>query len=371
MHSVQPEHIDIKVESESALAWVQTHWGQATRLKLTWLTRDIPWVMAHNAASVTSLKRLELRLLQERSPTTAMLLTWLLAQAPQLQLLFLQHPTALVLPPIRHLSHLIVATSKFTDTCAASIRQLRNLQTLWLGMEGPEPIMSAVDLDLRSLPQLSDVCVDRLTLSGITLPRQCRMHWVGDGESMFLDIWSDNARQGQLHSINLQSDGSLLPEQFLDFLPLYFVESKCSVLQWRDMPQFGRPANPALFDAAHFCCLTHLKLMSRDINILLPQELPLQVLHVHARSLSIVFENPKEQAKRLQQLKVAYRTLRGADVFVLTGLMCGMGALISREAVAGADQYHGFLVNSGHMRGDAWKCPCGACLGCLQQVEGY
>ncbi|CAL8464303.1 g3838 [Coccomyxa elongata] len=101
MHSVHPEQIGRIVKSESALAWVQTHWGQ------------------------------------ERSPTV-MLLVWLLAQAPQLQLLHLQHPRSLVVPPIRNLRHLIMASHEFTPTTAASIKQLRKLQTLWLGTPRPE-----------------------------------------------------------------------------------------------------------------------------------------------------------------------------------------------------------------------------------------
>ena len=79
MHSVQPEQIGINVESESALAWVQTRRGQASNFRLRWLRRGIPWIMAQNAASVTSLEHLEL--IQEGSPTTVMLLMWLLAQA--------------------------------------------------------------------------------------------------------------------------------------------------------------------------------------------------------------------------------------------------------------------------------------------------
>lgn len=87
MQSVQPEHINFSVSTESALAWLQTHWGQASTLLLAWLKSDIPWVIAHNAASMASPKRLELGFTEEKSPTTAMLLTWLVAKAPQLQLL--------------------------------------------------------------------------------------------------------------------------------------------------------------------------------------------------------------------------------------------------------------------------------------------
>ncbi|BDA49802.1 hypothetical protein COCOBI_14-4220 [Coccomyxa sp. Obi] len=372
MHSVQPEQISIGVRSESALAWVQTHWGQASSLRLVWLTRDIPWVMAHNAASVTSLERLELRLLQERSPTTAMLLTWLLAQASQLQLLFLEHPTALVVPPIRNLSHLIMASSEFTPSSAASIRQLRNLQTLWLGIKGPLPFVACAEFDLGSLPQLSEVCVDSLPMPGITSPRHCRLHLVGDQDDMFLlETWSEIARQGQLQSVNVRSDGLVYPEPFLDQIPFFLLESNCSFLYWWDIAQLGKLSNPALFDAARFCCLTHLNLKGRDIHIVLSQELLLQVLHMQARYMSIGCVNPLEQAKSLQQLRIVYRSLQDTDIFVLVGAMCGMGAMVSKvggvEDIADADEYNGFLVNSQHVPG-VWKCPCGACLDCLQQT---
>ncbi|BDA49827.1 hypothetical protein COCOBI_14-4470 [Coccomyxa sp. Obi] len=135
----------------------QTHWGQASKMILTWFKKDMPWVMAHNAASVTSLKRLELNLVVEKSPTTVVLLSWLLAQAPQLQLLFLRYPRELVVPPIRNLSHLIMASNDFTSTIAASIRQLRNLQTLWLGRAQLNLESACAEFDLASLPQLSDL----------------------------------------------------------------------------------------------------------------------------------------------------------------------------------------------------------------------
>ena len=168
--------------------------------------------MAHNAASVTTLKRLELILLQERIPITVMLLIWLLAQAPQLQLLTVQHPTTLVVPPMRNLSHLIMASTEFTPTCAASIRQLRNLKTLWLGVISfPHPPIACAEFELGSLPQLSDVCVDSLPMPRITLPMHCRLHLVGDEDDMFLDTWGNIVRQGQLQSINLQSHGVIVP----------------------------------------------------------------------------------------------------------------------------------------------------------------
>ncbi len=368
MHSVQPEQIGINVESESALAWVQTHWGQASNLRLRWLRRDIPWVMAHNAASVTALKRLELILLQEGSPTTVMLLTWLLAQAPQLQLLLLQHPGALVVPPIRNLRHLLMASNDFNPTTVASIRQLRNLQTLWLGDARPDRGVACAEFDLASLLQLSDVCVEMLRMTRISLPRFCRLHLQGfiQTNMLFSRAWSGIASYKRVQSINLQ--GGL----FTVNMPQFLLDSKCSFLSLWDLERLGDLSSPALFDAAHFCCLTHLNLEGRTIHIVLPQELPLQVLHVQATEmLSIVCINPQEQAKRLHQLRVVYCTLRGADVFNLVGVMCGMGAMMSKvdvaEAVAGPEVQHGFLVSSRHVLG-FWKCPCGACLDCLQCI---
>ncbi len=375
MHSVQPDHIDIRIKSESALAWVQTHWGQASSLKLAWVKSDIPWVMAHNAASVTSLKCLELYLKEERSPTTAMLLTWLLAQAPQLQLLTVQHPTTLVVPPMRNLSHLIMASTDFTPMCAASIKQLRNLQTLWLGVVSlPHPPISCADFDLASLPRLTDVCVFSLPMPRLILPKQCRLHLKGDEEDVFLDTWDVIARQGQLQSIFLRPrHQGLIPETFLDEMPSFLLKSKCSFLNWWGITELREPSSPSLFDAAHFSCLTHLKLMGRVIHILLPQELPLQVLHVQATSLSIVCVNPQEQAKRLQQVRLTYRALGGADVFVLLGAMCGMGAMVSKvDAVQpgfNPDGHHGFLVSYERVPA-LWTCPCGACLDCVRKKMG-
>ncbi|BDA49805.1 hypothetical protein COCOBI_14-4250 [Coccomyxa sp. Obi] len=366
MQSVRPEHIDIGLKKESALAWVQTHWGQASTLKLTWRKKNVPWVMFYNAASPTSLRHLEVRLLEEKSPATAMVLTWLLAQAPQLQLLFVQRHTAIVVPPIRNLSHLIMVSSKFNRTTAASIRQLRNLRTLWLGIPDPDPDIPCAELYLASLPHLSDVCINSLAMPFITLPRHCRLHLMGDDLDIFLDTWDDIARHGKLRSVNVQ-----ICREVIDDIPKPLLEWKCSFLEWYGIKQLGQVSSPVLFDAAHLCCLTHLNLKGGNIHIILPQELLLQVLHVNAELLSMVCANPQEQAKRLQQVKVVYRTLQGTDVFLLVYAMYGMGAIASKvdglEASTDSDGCHELLV-SYRREPVVWKCPCGACLDCLQQI---
>ncbi|BDA51430.1 hypothetical protein COCOBI_18-3080 [Coccomyxa sp. Obi] len=365
MHFVQPKEIDISVRSESALAWVQTHWGQASKMRLTWWERDIPWVTARNAASMTSLEHLELRHLQEESPTTAMLLMWLLAQAPWLQLLYLKYPRAVVVPPIRNLRHLMMGSStEFTPATAASIGELCNLQTLWLGMAQSDPGNACAELDLTSLPQLSDVCIDDIPLPLIALPRHCRLHLVKTINNMMeLDTWCDIARHGQLHSIKRRFEGMVLS----DDMPASVLELDCSVLNWWNIKALGHQLRPAVFHAQSYRCLTHLRLAGREIHIVLPPELPLQVIHVEAESLSIVCGNPQEQAKRLQQLKVRYCTLQGAGIFVLVSLMCGMGAVLRQADVREPEDYDGFLVSYRREPG-VWKCPCGACLHCLHQV---
>ncbi|BDA51433.1 hypothetical protein COCOBI_18-3110 [Coccomyxa sp. Obi] len=253
---------------------------------------------------------------------------WLLAQASQLQLLYLQHPIALVVPPIRNLRHLLMASTYFTPATAASIKQLRNLQTLWLGMAGLYP--GYVELDLTCLPQLSNVCIDAIPLPRIALPRQCRLHLSGNDDIMELETWSDIARHGQLQSNRRQSKGLVLN----DSTPPSLLYSKCSVLHWRDIKSLGYPSSLMLFDAAHFCYLTHLNLMGDEIYVALPQDLPLEVLHVQAKSLSIAFLDPQEHAKRLQELRITYCTLRGANIFVLIPTMWDMGADLF--AIAGA-----------------------------------
>ena len=370
MHSVQPEQISMGVRSGSALAWVQTHWGQASTLELNWWRNDFPWVMAHNAASLTSLKHLELRLLQERNPATAMLLTWLLAQAPQLQLLYMSHPIGFVVPPIRNLSHLIMHSTEFTAASVASIRQLRKLQTLRLGRttRDPEIVLAGLDLDLASLPQLSNVCLDSVSLDYITLPKQCSLHLLGDDAYM---SWDDIAKHEQLRSVDLRVT---VPELDQDSPP-FLLEWKCSILDWWEIGHLGVVSSPVEFDAAHFCRLTHLRLSGDEIHIHLPQELHLQVLIVEASLLSITCTNPQEQAKRLQQLRVEYHTLQNTDVSVLVGAMCGLGAIVSKlddresESDADPDGRHGLLVS--YRREPVswkWKCPCGACLLCLRHI---
>ena len=372
MHSVQPERITISVGSESALAWVQTHWGQTSTLKLNWQQEDIPWVMAPNAASLTSLKRLELTLLGEESPNTAIVLTWLLAHAPQLQLLLVYHPTKFVVSAIHNLSHLVLQTSEFSATTAASIRQLRNLRTLLLDMEYLSSDIACADLDLASMPQLLDVCICLQDASpkNISLPRHCHLHLYREDGKMYEDtMWNGIAGHGQLRSANLQAMNFDL---YLE-IPPHMRGWKCSVLEWWEIYCLGEVSRPVQFDAAHFYCLTHLRLSGNEIYIQLPQELHLQVLHVDAECLSINCTNAQEQADRLQQLKVIYRTLQNNDVFTLIGMMCILGATVRKvgelkaEHDPDVDGRHGHSVSYRH-EPVIWKCPCGACMNCLCHI---
>ncbi|BDA47950.1 hypothetical protein COCOBI_11-2070 [Coccomyxa sp. Obi] len=375
MHSVQPEQIDIDVRSQSALSWVQTHWGQASALKLTWMQSDRPRLIAHDTANLRSLKRLELFLKEVKSPTIAMLLTRRLARAPQLQLLTVRYPTALMVPPIRNLRHLILASNEFSQTCVASIRQLDNLQTLWLGIaDVPHASNVCAEFDLASMPQLTDVCVNSVPMPTMTLPKHCRLHLVGDEEDTFVNTLYMNSKEGHLKSIDLRSPGFIAPEPGCDDIPNFLWIPSYPVLKWWDMTQLGKPTSPVEFDPQFFPCLTHLKLMGRDINIFLPHELPLQVLDLEAGSLSVICEKVQEQAKRLQQLRVQYCAVRGADIFALVGTMCGMGAIMNKVGMEepgwiDPEKHHGFSVSYQHMP-DIWKCPCGDCLDCVRQILG-
>ena len=264
MHLVQPAEIDLNIRSESAMAWVQTHWGQASNMKLTWLIRDVPWVIAHNAASLTSLQSLQLTLKEDRSPTSAMLLTWLLAQAPALRMLSIQQPRAFVLPPIRNLSHLLIHSDEFSATVVASIRQLRMLRTLALIALHLEA--ECAEFDLASLPHLSDVLVDDVLMPRLALPRACRLHLSGTVDTVFLETWVGMARHGQLRTINLRDAGNYL----VDELQAFLMDSNCTALQW-DLLELGELQRPVQFDPVSFRRLTHLSLTGTQLHIVLPQ----------------------------------------------------------------------------------------------------
>ena len=172
----------------------------------------------------------------------------------------------------------------------------------------------------------------------------------------------------------LKRPSHLLQTSSISQLVLYFFGGwKCSVLQWWEISCLGEVSRPVEFDAAHFWCLTHLRLSGNEIYIQLPQELLLQVFDVDAECLSIVCTNPQEQAKRLQQLKVIYRTLQNNDVFTLIGMMCILGATVRKvgelkaEHDPDVDGRHGHLVSYRH-EPVIWKCPCGACFDYLCHI---
>ena len=364
-HMVQPAAIDLNIRSESAMAWVQTHWGQAKNMKLTWLIRDVPWVVAHNAASLTSLQSLQLQLKDDRSPTSAMLLTWLLAQAPALRLLSIQQPRAFVVPPIRNLRHLVVTSQEFPAIMVAAIRQLRMLQTLWLGVLRPELEPECAEFDLAGLTHLSDVAVDNLMMPRLTLPKHCRLHLTGFTETVFLETWYGLMRHGQLKSISLKDTGG----DVIDDMPGFLAESKCTSLHWWYLLELGERESPLLFDPVSFKRLTHLKLSAVHIHIVLPQAVPLKVLHVSASYLSVTCVSAQSLGFGLAELKVLYKSLKGCDIFEVVGVMSRRGKTVSKIEVSQDwepwEEHDGFLVSSSS---GGWQCSCGACLACLQLV---
>ncbi len=104
------------------------------------------------------------------------------------------------------------------------------------------------------------------------------------------------------------------------------------------------------------------------------------MLHVSATNLSIGCVNPQALAQGLRELKVMYKSLNGCDIFEVVTAMSHLGKAVRRLDVSAdsdwssgevsADSVNwevdaGVLVTAPESNG-VWRCPCGACLDCLQ-----
>lgn len=368
MHLVQPPQISLEVRSEADMSWVQKHWGQAQNITLTWPKEDVPCTMAHNAASLTALQALQVAMKDEWNPANPMFMTWVLAKASSLRLLSLKKPTALALPPIQNLRHLIMDSNEFPVTVCTAIRQLRMLQTLRLGVltqrRGPA-CAECAELDLTNLTHLSAVALERAVLPLIALPRRCALHLSGSTDTCTLDAWSEARGQGQLKSFNIDST-----KTSCSGVPGFMSESGCKYLRWWDLAHVGALARPVKFQAEHFRSLTHLKVKGASVHMYLPQEVPLQVLHVRAVDLSIHCTDASVLGDNLQELKVFFKTMHGFETYTVIGFMAQRGLAVRRQIkrhwLPVEEQDQGIVVSSsaGH-----WQCPCGACMECLQEKE--
>lgn len=363
MQSVQPIKINLTVNTASAMAWVQKHWGNARSMTLTWGHQDVPWIVAYNAASLSFLVRLQLVLGEVTSPTSAMLLTWLLGQAPALQILSMEQQSVLVLPPMQNLRHLVLTSDVFSETLVASIRQMRNLKTLSLASKADAAICEG--LNLSELVNLSDVAVSSVVMSGAVFPRQCRVHLTGDEDVILLDRWAPLARTLQLGSIDLQDKRQI---QSSMEIPAVLCMSHCTSLRWHTSGGLGFFRSPVRLELG-FRRLSCLNLKGVILHIHIPSWMRLQLLHLSAHELSLSCNSPRDLVRSLRELSVLYKNLQGCDLFDVVAAMAASGIVPAPhkwpDQFYPLQGFHGFLCSSLSGR---WECQCGACLDCLRTV---
>lgn len=271
MSAVQPQLICVKVRCESAMSWLQSHWGQARRLELS-VASNVSWATSHKARSLITVNLLDLTgWTDDKNPTIGVLLAQLQTLAPNLRLLHIAGPEQLAVPSFKNLVHLIMSSIMFSAEAVASIRELSNLHTLWLGKYGygerhyMKKALPCAELDLSGLVHLYCVTLQYVVVPDFSLPSQCRVHLIGNAASVLdVDVWMKAASQGLLQSIHIDRDGF---DGFddIDEIPDLLTQSRCRSLNWQGLQFLGSPGGLVIFDRACFLVLVNLHSFARII----------------------------------------------------------------------------------------------------------
>ena len=118
-----------------------------------------------------------------------------------LQVAVLTCQEALPLPPFVALKHLILSTSGPADVPITDLEHATSLETLSLGISGPDDLWESKksgDIDLSSLHALKHVRVDNFVPMWLTVPDGCLLHVVWDGEGAYDSNFEAWARDMQL-----------------------------------------------------------------------------------------------------------------------------------------------------------------------------
>ena len=179
-----------------------------------------------------------------------------------LQVAVLRCQEVLPLPPFAALKHLIVSTSGPEDLPITSLEHVTSLETLSLGVSGPDAdhrSQNTEDIDLSSLHALKHVRIDNFTPRWLDVPDGCLLHVAWDGVGAHDSNFDGWARRMQLlweeqsnclgslqicfqneewHSYNMAALRTMLTgDQELAFISL------CS-------PELGNDEQPFLIDSS-------------------------------------------------------------------------------------------------------------------------
>ena len=318
-------------------------------------------MMDHQASSPSNLLDFRVAVKENFSSSCAMFLTWILAHSPALRLFSLVGKDSFVLPPLTNLRHLRLCADSFDNRTLASLGHLRNLRTLSLIQDDDTEEMA--ELSLASLPDLADVFIERMALSGISLPRACRLNvHVYEAKEDPREWWSDVASRGCLVSFTVSEEDTNRGD-FPDFV----TSSRCQSLRWI-LGCLGTEGNPAALQPALFPCLRELYLDGNDVKILLPSTMLLQKLHVSAGDLTMESESPDRLANSLQDFSAVYKTVRGSGFFQIAMALSRAGKSLNIvNARLLQEGFAGLYLNNFYKFGSGvnWPCVCGACHECL------
>ncbi|BDA47953.1 hypothetical protein COCOBI_11-2100 [Coccomyxa sp. Obi] len=379
MHDLQPQHIDMTISGASASSWLQQHWGSAVTLKLAWKeTDDMSWVVAHDAPPLNALEYLQIILQGESTPASSMHLTWLMSQTTCLRIISAETPTALVMPPLQTLRHLVLVADKFEDAAVAAVSQLHGLQTLKLASKDnptcdktrfteASPIECG-RLALGSMPSLTDVAIVDVCPAAIELPDGCKLHVFGWLEVLAREWCAAAAQAGELTTLHLSFEGRDVSPIWMN-LPafaactqLFFVCRKIGCLHVTEQGVFEAPA---------FAALSAMYIDAIDVDLFIDASLRLRALHITAESMTVNFGDPEALALSLEEFSVAYRSLDGPGVVELLLMLQRVGKVVERVVIPTDARNAGFTTRQDLCYGvaDPWPCPCGACLRCLESEQ--
>ncbi len=360
IQSVLPARIELTSPTPKGLDWVQRHWGRAKGINLEFNDMDRPWEIQHDAASLSHLLELRVVVNGSFSCVGAVFLTWLLSRTDALCLPVLSVSGPISVPPLRHLCHLRLYGGSFGESALLSLSHLVNLRTLEL--TGVDSDTDSAQLALASLSDLTCVLIEDVSLAGIDLPSQCCLHVRCEAADGMREWWSDIACRHRLGTF-FMNDG--LSER--DEVPDFLRSAKCDSLRLL-FTCLGSPSQPASLSQPSFGCLRELLLCGGHLHISVPSFVALQVLHVTADDLTILFESPQVLAGSLQDLSIIYGTLRGNDMIKLAIALSQVKK--DFKYLEGDDRLSGIFMTKFYRSEEPWPCACGACHDCLIQKDG-
>lgn len=361
--------LDMHVNSHNALRWAGKHWQASVRLGLVFKSG---FEFSCLPPEVLALGNLQL--LRVSAVTTdeacPMWLGSLLTSCKALQVLFIDCGYALpFLPPLMHLRHLVLILPAFSGSVLMGIGMLHGLVSLSLEASKGSRIIECPQIDVASLMQLKDICIERIKPNGIVLPEDCALHLVSSYSRSVLmgDALGNSARIASLKYCDKHGEFSSWPTSLM---------AHSTSLHW-SVRRLGTAESPLPLPDANISCLRELCLeSSTSIHLHIPASVHLTALHISAQDVTIRCEDADAAVAELAGFSVAFVSLLGFGVMQMQAAFERQGRVVRYRDSAYLQLFGDALWSERcvgiYLEGSResyfsphWSCSCNACQYCV------